>query len=41
VRPQLTQLVDLAPDGEQWLHEIKFDGYCMHARLATGAVACP
>jgi ATP-dependent DNA ligase len=31
--PQLTQLVDAAPDGDHWLHEIKFDGYRMHARL--------
>jgi ATP-dependent DNA ligase len=39
IRPQLTQLVDQAPEGEQWLHEIKFDGYRMHARLDHGA-AC-
>jgi bifunctional non-homologous end joining protein LigD len=38
VRPQLTELVDQAPDGPQWLHEIKFDGYRMHARLDRGAV---
>jgi ATP-dependent DNA ligase len=38
VQPQLTQLVDAAPDGDQWLHEIKFDGYRMHARLDGGAV---
>src|SRR6516162_9528202 len=38
VRPQLTQLVDTAPEGDQWLHEIKFDGYRMHARLDHGAV---
>src|SRR5215468_4588474 len=38
IRPQLTQLVDGAPDGDQWLHEIKFDGYRMHARLDRGAV---
>ena len=31
VAPQLTQLVDAAPDGDQWLHEIKYDGYRMHA----------
>jgi ATP-dependent DNA ligase len=37
-RPQLTQLVDQAPDGPEWLHEIKFDGYRMHARLDHGAV---
>ena len=33
IQPQLSQLVDAAPDGDQWLHEIKFDGYRMHARL--------
>jgi DNA ligase D-like protein (predicted ligase) len=37
VRPQLTELVDAAPDGPDWLHEIKFDGYRMHARLDRGA----
>ena len=38
VAPQLTQLVDAAPDGDQWLHEIKYDGYRMHARLDRGVV---
>jgi DNA ligase D-like protein (predicted ligase) len=38
IRPQLTQLVDAAPDGPGWLHEIKFDGYRMQARLDRGAV---
>src|SRR5437016_6751745 len=38
IRPQLTQLVDAAPDGPEWLHEIKFDGYRIHARLDRGAV---
>jgi ATP-dependent DNA ligase len=38
ILPQLTQLVDAAPDGDQWLHEIKYDGYRMHARLDHGAV---
>jgi bifunctional non-homologous end joining protein LigD len=38
IRPQLTQLVDVAPDGPDWSHEIKFDGYRMHARLDQGAV---
>jgi ATP-dependent DNA ligase len=37
IRPQLTQLVDEAPEGPEWLHEIKFDGYRMHARLDRGA----
>jgi bifunctional non-homologous end joining protein LigD len=38
IAPQLTQLVDAAPEGDQWLHEIKFDGYRMHARLDRGGV---
>jgi DNA ligase D-like protein (predicted ligase) len=38
IQPQLTQLVDQAPEGDQWLHEIKFDGYRMHARLGRGVV---
>ena len=38
VRPQLTQLVDAASDGDQWLHEIKYDGYRMHVRLDRGRV---
>src|SRR5215204_7242111 len=33
VKPQLTQLVRHAPEGDEWLHEIKFDGYRMAARL--------
>jgi bifunctional non-homologous end joining protein LigD len=38
ILPQLTQLVDAAPEGDDWLHEIKFDGYRMHARLDRGTV---
>jgi bifunctional non-homologous end joining protein LigD len=38
ISPQLTQLVDAAPEGDQWLHEIKFDGFRMHARLDRGEV---
>jgi ATP-dependent DNA ligase len=26
VAPQLTQLVDTAPEGDGWLDEIKYDG---------------
>jgi hypothetical protein len=40
IRPQLTELVDAAPEGDQWLHEIKFDGYRMHARLDRGDCGC-
>ena len=38
IPPQLTQLVDAASEGDEWLHEIKFDGYRMHGRLDRGAV---
>src|SRR4026209_2912003 len=33
IKPQLTRLVDEAPTGDDWLHEIKYDGYRMHARI--------
>jgi bifunctional non-homologous end joining protein LigD len=33
IKPQLTRLVDEAPAGAGWLHEIKYDGYRMHARI--------
>ena len=38
LEPELATLVDEAPDGEGWLHEIKFDGYRALARLDTGRV---
>jgi bifunctional non-homologous end joining protein LigD len=38
VKPQLAVLVKTAPDGPDWLHEIKLDGYRMHARLEAGRV---
>jgi ATP-dependent DNA ligase len=38
IKPQLAALVNKAPDGPDWLHEIKFDGYRMHARLDAGRV---
>jgi bifunctional non-homologous end joining protein LigD len=38
IKPQLTKLVEQPPDGSEWLHELKFDGYRMHARLDRGAV---
>jgi DNA ligase D-like protein (predicted ligase) len=38
VLPQLAALAKRAPEGEDWLHEIKFDGYRMHARLDHGRV---
>ena len=36
IKPQLTRLVDEAPAGDGWLHEIKYDGYRMHARIDGG-----
>jgi bifunctional non-homologous end joining protein LigD len=38
IKPQLTKLVDQPSDGPEWLHEIKYDGYRMHAWLDGGAV---
>jgi ATP-dependent DNA ligase len=38
VKPHLAALVKKAPDGPEWLHEIKLDGYRMHARLDAGRV---
>lgn len=38
VPPQLATLVDAAPVGEDWLHEIKFDGYRILCRLDGGKV---
>jgi ATP-dependent DNA ligase len=38
VKPQLCKLVDAPPQGSGWLHEIKYDGYRMHARLDRGRV---
>ena len=38
MKPQLATLVDKAPAGDEWLHEIKFDGYRILARLQRGKV---
>lgn len=35
---QLATLVDEAPEGDQWVHEIKFDGYRLLGFLAEGEV---
>jgi bifunctional non-homologous end joining protein LigD len=32
IKPQLAALVKAAPEGEAWLHELKLDGYRIHAR---------
>lgn len=33
VPPQLTALATEAPEGSEWVHELKWDGYRMHARI--------
>ena len=38
-KPQLTDHRDSAPDGEAWLHEIKWDGYRLLADVRDGVVA--
>jgi len=38
IKPLLAKLVETAPDGPDWLHEIKLHGYRMHARLDAGRV---
>ncbi|CAH1657985.1 MULTISPECIES: DNA ligase D [unclassified Chelatococcus] len=38
VPPMLATLVAKAPAGERWLHEIKFDGYRLQARIEAGSV---
>lgn len=38
VAAQLATLVKEAPDGDQWFHEIKFDGYRMLCRIDQGQV---
>ena len=36
VAPSLATLVDKAPASDNWIHEIKFDGYRLQARLDNG-----
>jgi len=38
VTPCLASLADKAPDSGNWVHEIKFDGYRVQARLELGKV---
>jgi ATP-dependent DNA ligase len=38
IAPQLSKLVEQVPEGDEWAHEIKLDGYRMHARLDHGKV---
>src|SRR5271170_546685 len=39
IEPELCKLVTRIPAGDNWAHEIKFDGYRMHARIVSGAAA--
>jgi bifunctional non-homologous end joining protein LigD len=36
VPPKLCQLVEFAPSGPQWVHEIKLDGFRMAGRIERG-----
>jgi bifunctional non-homologous end joining protein LigD len=36
IKPQLATLKARAPSGDQWLHEIKFDGYRVQIHLNKG-----
>jgi bifunctional non-homologous end joining protein LigD len=38
VPPCLATLTSVPPSGDVWVHEIKFDGYRMQARIADGKV---
>jgi ATP-dependent DNA ligase len=38
IKPQLTRVVDEAPAGDDWLNEIKYDEYRVHARLEPGKI---
>jgi bifunctional non-homologous end joining protein LigD len=38
IEPQLATLVDVPPAGDDWVHEVKFDGYRLLARLDRGKV---
>lgn len=38
IKPQLAQLVDKVPEGSDWLHEIKFDGYRTLCRIDNNEV---
>jgi bifunctional non-homologous end joining protein LigD len=38
VAPCLATLAAGAPEGEEWLHEVKFDGYRIQARIERGKV---
>ena len=37
-KPQLARLVKEAPEGDEWLHEMKYDGYRIGCRIDAGKV---
>lgn len=38
IKPELATLVDDVPEGDDWIHEIKFDGYRMQCHVQNGRV---
>jgi bifunctional non-homologous end joining protein LigD len=38
IKPQLALAVDTPPEGERWCHELKLDGYRIHARIDGGDI---
>jgi len=38
IPPQVSQLIKSPPEGDAWAHELKYDGYRIHARLVRGDV---
>jgi bifunctional non-homologous end joining protein LigD len=38
IEPALATSIDNAPNGERWIHEIKFDGYRVQVHLANEAI---
>jgi bifunctional non-homologous end joining protein LigD len=39
IAPELCKLIDRPPSGAGWVHEVKFDGYRIQARIEQGRVA--
>src|SRR5690606_34389764 len=38
IKPCLATLVSHVPSGDQWVHEIKYDGYRLQVRIEDGVV---
>jgi bifunctional non-homologous end joining protein LigD len=38
IAPELATLVERAPEGDAWLHEVKIDGYRVGAQIERGRV---